>query len=213
MNWLENMVLRSKLILLTAVMLIGLLSVSGIALNGVSAWKAQVNELGVVRVPSLVGLMKMRTGINKVIIQQNRARGLMQDPKRIEKWGNAVEMIDKGWAYYKEGFDLYAPLPQTAEEAVEWKKYEENMASYKAASDKFQHELLEPISKGTLQLDDAQIYARMTEFVEGTRDTRNAMLNNIETISKINEDVADATVKEALDKSRQLLRQRRSSVR
>ncbi|MCK9373960.1 MAG: methyl-accepting chemotaxis protein, partial [Sulfuricurvum sp.] len=201
MGWLENMVLRSKLILLTAFMMVGLLTVSTIALNSVSLWKAEVNDIGVVRVPSIVGLMKMRTGVNKIIIQQNRARGLLQDPKRVEKWADAADKITKGWSYYKEGYDLYAPLPQTVEETAEWKRYEENMATWKEMSDNFEKNLLRPIGNGTLQLDDAQIYAEMTKFVEESRDVRGKMLENIEVISKINEEVANESVKEAMEES------------
>lgn len=201
MGWLENMVLRSKLILLTAFMMVGLLTVGGIALNSVNLWKSQINEIGAVRLPSIVGLMKMRTGINKVIIQQNRTRGLIQDPKRMDKWANAVESIDKGWSYYQEGYDLYAPLPQTVEEAAEWKKYEENIAVWKEMSAKYENDLLKPLSSGRLQLDDAQIYEEMTKFVEGSRDVRGKMLENIEVIAKINEKAADAAVNEAMEAS------------
>jgi len=201
MKWLDNMVLRSKLVLLTAFMMLGLLTVGGIALNSVNLWKTEINEIGVVRVPSIVGLMKMRTGINKIIIQQNRTRGLIQDPGRMDKWRDASEQINKGWTYYKAGYDLYAPLPQTVEEADEWKKYEENMATWKEMSDKYENDFIKPLASGTLQLDDAQIYAQMTKFVERSREVRGKMLENIEVISKINEDVADSSVKEAMDKS------------
>ena len=75
MKWLENIVLQTKLVMLTTIILIGLVTVSVIAVNSVKSWQTDVKEIGSVRVPSLVGLLKMRTGINKVIIEQNRARG------------------------------------------------------------------------------------------------------------------------------------------
>ncbi|MDD5717730.1 MAG: methyl-accepting chemotaxis protein, partial [Sulfuricurvum sp.] len=201
MSWIDNMVLRSKLILLTTFMMAALIIVGGVALNSVSKWQDDVNELGANRLPSVVGLMKMRTGINKIIIQQNRVRGLIQDPKRAEKWANCAEQIDKGWAYYKEGYDLYAPLPQTTEEAAEWKNFEENMAIWKEMSDKFQRDFIIPLGNGTLMLDDEEIYMQLTKFVEGSRDVRGKMLDNIETISKINEDASAETVKSATDDS------------
>lgn len=201
MKWLENMVLQTKLILLTTIILIGLITVSVIAVNSVKGWQADVNEIGVVRVPSLVGLLKMRTGINKVIIQQNRVRGLIQDPERVKKWANALEAMDAGWKYYQEGYDLYAPLPQTPEEAAEWKKYEKNMAAWREASNNFEQNVLTPAAQGKLNIDDASIYVVMTKLIEEFRDVRGKMLNNIEAITKINEDVAETTVKSARDTS------------
>lgn len=197
MNWLENMVLRSKLILLTAFMMVSLLSVSGIALYSVNDWQGDVKEIGAVRVPSLVGLMKMRAGINQIIIQQNRSRGLIQDPKRMEKWADAAKKIDLGWENYKEGYDIYAPLPQTPEEAAEWKKYEENMAKWKENSDRFEKEFLDPLSSGQLQIDDAAILAKITALVDANREVQAALLENIGRISDINDEVADASVKDA----------------
>jgi methyl-accepting chemotaxis protein len=201
MQWLENMVLQTKLTLLTAIMMIGLITVSVIAVNSVNGWEDDVNEVGLVRVPSIVGLMKMRTGINKVIIQQNRVRGLIPDPERAKKWANSIHTTVEGWKYYQDGYDLYAPLPQTPEEAKEWKDYEANKAEWKGMSDSFQKDFMEPLAKGSLALSDEEIYTEMTKFIEGSRDIRNKMLNNIEVITKINEDVADARVKGAVEAS------------
>lgn len=201
MGWLENMVLRSKLILLTVFMMVGLLTVSGIALNSVSIWKAEIHEIGVVRVPSLLGLMEMRVGYNTVMIQQNRARGLIADPERRAKWADVAVKTDEGWKTYKKGYDLYAPLPQSVEEAAEWKLYEENMATWKEMSDKYQNDIVKPLVNGTLQWDDAQIYAEMTKFIEGSREVRGKMMENMDKITQINADVADASVKEAVGAS------------
>lgn len=194
MKWLENMVLQTKLILLTTVILIGLVIVSVIAVNSVKNWQADVKEIGSVRVPSLVGLLKMRTGINKVIIQQNRVRGLIPDPERVRKWKNALENLDNGWEYYQEGYNIYAQLPQTPEEEAEWKEYKKNFAAWKEASENFEKNVLTPLVQGNMDLNDTAIYVEMTKMIEQFRDVRNKMLTSIGVITKINEDVAENTV-------------------
>lgn len=201
MNWLENMVLRSKLILLTAFMMVGLLTVSGISLNSVSNWQSQINEMGKNTVPSILGIMKMRVGYNNLIVQQNRARGLIMDPKRIEKWTDSSKKMDEAWENYKEGYELYMPTVKNVEEKAEWKKYEENMGQWKELSDKFQNDILKPLASGTLQLDDAAIFEQMTKFIDESRDSMKNMRKNMNAISDINEAASVALVKVAQEKS------------
>jgi methyl-accepting chemotaxis protein len=201
MKWLENMVLQTKLVLLTTVILAGLIMVSVIAVNSTKDWQSDIDELGEIRVPSIVGLLKMRTGINKVIIQQNRVRGLIQDPERMKKWASSLEATVAGWEYYQAGYDIYAPLPQTPEEATEWKQYEQNSAAWKKMGDDFQKNILAPLAQGQTNLDDKAIFDDMTKFIEGSRSIRRKMLDNIEVITKINEYVADTTVKSAVKSS------------
>ena len=75
------------------------------------------------------------------------------------------------------------------------------MASWKEASKNFEQNVLTPAAHGKLTLDDANMYIVMTNILEDFVDIRNKMLNNIEVITKINEDVADETVKSAKDTS------------
>ncbi len=200
MNWLENMVLKSKLILLTGFMMVALIILSASAMNSVNYWKAEINEIGVIRVPSLVGLMKMRTAYTEISAQGYRARGLITDPERVERWGNTITMIDKSWKLYQEGYDLYAPLPQTPEEAAEWKKYEANMAEYRKLVDDFENNTLKPLVSGQVP-EEAALIETMSQFTKKSVPLLKAIRENMEIIAKINEDVAGIAVDEAKDKS------------
>lgn len=44
---------------------------------------ASIDEIGLICISSLAGLMDMRIGYNHVIIQQDRARGLIPDKNRL----------------------------------------------------------------------------------------------------------------------------------
>ncbi len=192
----NHMTIKSRLLLLAAITGLGVIFIVFIGWRGIETIAKENNELGVVRVPSLEGLMEMRLGYNEVLIQQYRARGFIGDPDRAKKWADCVEKTDKGWERYKKGYDLYAPLPQTPEEATEWKLYEKSMAQWKDISDKYEHDIVGPLAKQTKQMSDTVIYDEMTKFTEGSRKIRREMIDHMSVISKINVDVADASVKE-----------------
>ena len=179
-----------RLILMGAAVSMGLLIIVGVGMMGIHKMSSSIEEIGQVRVPSLVGLMEMRVGINRVIIQQNRARGLIGDAERVAKWKSSLEETQKGWDLYKKGYDLYAPLPQTPEEAEAWKQYEANMAEWKKRSDDFQHKVIEPLAERKTMPSDGEIYARMTDFIESSRGVRSKMLENLDVITHINETVS-----------------------
>jgi len=201
MNWLENMVLQSKLILLTAVMMIALGVLGYLGYDSTQKWERGMNEVGGVRVPSIVGIMDMRVGMNQVVIQQNRVRALKDDPKMHDKLQDAVERINKGFERYEKGYKLYAPLPQTPEEAIEWKKYEEQMGKWQEMSKQFLTNTLVPLSNNT---DPAMIevyFTQMGQFVEASRAPRSAALESMDKIAQINIDVANQEVKKATEES------------
>lgn len=179
-----------RLILLGAAVSLGLLIIVGVGMLGIQKMSSSIEEIGKVRVPSLVGLMEMRIGINRVIIQQNRVRGLIGDAERVKKWKHSIEETQKGWDLYQKGYDLYAPLPQTPEEAEAWKQYEANMAEWKKRSDDFQQQFIEPLAAREIMPSDGEIYARMTAFIESSREVRSKMLDNIDVITHINETVS-----------------------
>ncbi|WP_295020803.1 methyl-accepting chemotaxis protein [Sulfurimonas sp.] len=196
MNWLENMVLRSKLILLTTVMMVALTVLGYLGYNSTQQWQASVEDIGTVKLPSIVGIMDMRTGINQIIIQQNRVRALRDDPKKQEKLQDALERITKGFKHYDDGLAIYAPLPQTPEEAIEWKKFEENFKQWKEMSLNFNANILTPLTNNTDSAMEDNYFAQMKVFIEKSRVPRQAALDSMGAIAKINIDGSDKTVKD-----------------
>jgi methyl-accepting chemotaxis protein len=201
MGFMDHMTIKSRLLLLATMAGLGVVFVVLIGWRGISTLSKDNNELGVVRVPSLIGLMDMRLGYSEVIIQQNRARGLIGDPQREKKWIDCLDKTAKGWEIYKKGYDLYAPLPQTPEEADEWKLYEKSMAQWKSLSDKYEHDLVEPLAHQTKQMSNEVMQDEMTKFTRGSATIHSEMMNHMAKIVKINEDVADEAVKNGKDAS------------
>lgn len=196
MNFINAMTIKMRLTLLTGIAIVGIILLAATGLTGLHTTSASIDEIGVVRAPSLTGLMEMRVGYNRVIIQQERVRGLINHPDRTKKWKDALEKTDEAWKLYKKGYDLYAPLPQTEQEAADWKIYEQKMGEWKQMSDSFEHEVMEPLANGELQMSDAQIHQKMTKFLESSRVPRDEMIKMMNDISQINIDVANTSTVE-----------------
>ncbi|MDP1784279.1 MAG: chemotaxis protein, partial [Sulfuricurvum sp.] len=103
MNWLENMVLQSKLILLTVVMMIALGTLGFLGYSTTQKWDSSINVVGGVKLPSIVGVMEMRTGMSEVALQQNRVRSLKEDPAMRKKLDDAREKLIKGFERFDKG--------------------------------------------------------------------------------------------------------------
>ena len=197
MNWLENMVLQSKLILLTAVMMIALAALGFLGYTTTQKWDSSINVVGGVKLPSIVGVMEMRTGMSEVALQQNRVRSLKEDPAMRKKLDDAREKLVKGFERFDKGYKIYAPLPQTSEEAIEWKNFEENFGKWKELSLEFRANTLVPLINNT---DPAMVnvyFEQMGDFIDNSRVPRQAALESMEKIAKINVDTADEEVKAA----------------
>lgn len=201
MNWLENMVLRSKLILLTAVMMVALIVLGYLGYSSTQQWQASVSEIGVVKMPSIVGVMDMRTGINQVVIQQNRIISLEGDPKQKEQLQDALEKIIKGFERYDRGLAVYAPLPQTPQETIEWKKYEESYAKWKEMSVSFRTNIFVPLINNTDPTLEHGYFTQMREFIARSRESRQAALDSMGIIAQINVDGGVQAVKDTTARS------------
>ncbi|MDD2905491.1 MAG: methyl-accepting chemotaxis protein [Sulfurimonas sp.] len=193
MNWLEKMVLQTKLIVLTGVMMVAILLLGFLGYSTTQQWKDVTEELGANKMPSLAGLMDMRVGINQVVIQQNRVRGV-EDSANLK---DAIERIENGFKRYEKGYQIYAPLPQTPEEAIEWKKYEEEFKKWHQLSDDFTNNILIPMSK-TQDPQQIEFYgSKITSFIEESRVSRSAALDSMNFIADINMNVANQEVAKA----------------
>ncbi|MDD3854325.1 methyl-accepting chemotaxis protein [Sulfurimonas sp.] len=202
MNWLENMILQTKLILLTGVMMVALATLGYMGFNTTQKWDSSIADVGSVRLPSIVGVMEMRIGINQVVIQQNRVRGLKGDSGIDTKLADAMDRINKGFERYEKGLKIYAPLPQTPEEEREWKNFESAFAKWKDMSLKFQANVLEPLSHTKDEAMIENYFAQMAGFVELSREPRSAALASMDKVADINIKATDSSVKTAQDDSK-----------
>jgi len=201
MNWLDNMVLQTKLTLLTGVLVVALAILGWMGFNATANWQSDIEEIGDVRVPSLISVGRVRGGIQGVIVQQNRVRGLKGDSEYKAKLKNASDIIAQEYARIEDGIKIYMLLPQTPEEAVEWKKFEKYYAEWKRDADAYKANVIDELS----HTDDIEkveaLFDAMTTYVETSRDTRSRMTEALQNVYDINKDVVDKTNATAKEKS------------
>lgn len=83
MQWLENMVLQTKLMLLAGFMMVALGLLGFMSYTNLTQWRDSVHEIGVVKLPSIVGVLHMRTGINQGLFSKTVSEGSLEIRKRL----------------------------------------------------------------------------------------------------------------------------------
>ncbi len=199
MKWLENMVLQTKLILLAGFMMTALGILGYMSYKNLVGWKESVRSLGNDSIPCIVGIMDMRIGINQVVIQQNRVRGINGDPQAAKIIADALEKMSKGFERYEKGLKVYAPLPREADEELEFKNFEENFGKWKELSLKFDSDTLKPLLKVVGTQDDDIYFQQMKTFIETSRVPRTAAFTSMDKLTNYNVDGANEEVKASQD--------------
>ncbi|GJJ02190.1 methyl-accepting chemotaxis protein I [Duganella rhizosphaerae] len=132
----RNLLIKWKLAVLVAIMMVTLLVVGAAGYTGIVKVGGAVNEIGVVRLPSIQGLLAMSEGQTAVAAATLYTAVYENDYHSQDKFGEAQELRKKAWANIDRGWKRYEPLPQTAEEEVLWKQFTGEWAAWKAVDDK-----------------------------------------------------------------------------
>ncbi|MDP3464638.1 MAG: methyl-accepting chemotaxis protein [Sulfuricurvum sp.] len=201
MNWLENMKLQSKLILLTGVMVAAMILLGVMGFKATAGWEADIVEIGDVRVPSLISAGTIRNGTQLIAIQMNRVRGLKGDPEINSKMANASEEMDKGFERINNGLAAYALLPQTPEEAVEWKKFESVYTNWRQESEKFKTNVVDVLAKTNDPIATEELFGEMTRELDAIRALRVEMGESLQKIYDIHKKEVNKTNKTAKESS------------
>ena len=201
MNWLEKMVLQTKLMLLTGVMVAAMVILGVMGFKATAGWEADIVEIGDVRVPSLVSVGTMRNGTQMVAIQQNRVRGLKGDLKLKEKMLNASEEMENGFARIDKGIKEYEPLPQSPEEEKEWKAFKPIYDSWRKQSEKFRSDVVDVLAKTDDPAQIEMLFNKMTDQLDAIRADRKASAEHLQNVYDINKEMIQKTNSEAKEKS------------
>ncbi|NCC24962.1 MAG: methyl-accepting chemotaxis protein [Deltaproteobacteria bacterium] len=92
--------------------LVGLFVISGLG--------GKINEIGLVRLPSVESLLEMEGSMSKV---QTAMRSLLSPYLSDEQRSRQYDNVQTARKVYAEALAVYEPLPQTDEEARIWKEY------------------------------------------------------------------------------------------
>jgi hypothetical protein len=136
MNFLNNMTVKSKLMLLTIITLSGLLIVSLTGNRGINGCSVALEEVSDVRLPSILGLQMVSEGqtaikanVLEVLLYETNYNSQQEFKKLLESDKAIWERIEKGWK-------IYEPLPQTKEEAKLWEQFLKEWEVWKSENKK-----------------------------------------------------------------------------
>jgi methyl-accepting chemotaxis protein len=132
----KNLLIKWKLATLVAVMMVALAVVAVSGYLGIARVGGAVNEIGVVRLPSIQGLLMMSEGQTAVASATLYTAVYENDYHSQDKFAEARALRKKAWTNIDRGWKKYEPLPQTDEEAVLWKQFTGEWSAWKAVDDK-----------------------------------------------------------------------------
>ncbi|MGV7206662.1 methyl-accepting chemotaxis protein [Oxalobacteraceae bacterium A2-2] len=190
----RNLRIKWKLATLVGVMIIALMVVGAAGYMGIRTVGGAVNEIGVVRLPSVQGLLQVSEGQTAVSAATLYTAVFEENYKAQDQFAEVIRLRQKAWANIDAGWKLYEPLPQTDEEAVLWKQFMADWAAWKTVDDK----LGALIGKMASNQDEQQQKALFADFYRVYESSRPLFLKAEGTLKKIeqlNIDVADASVR------------------
>ncbi|MBN1824890.1 MAG: HAMP domain-containing protein, partial [Candidatus Eisenbacteria bacterium] len=118
---LKNMKIGPKLILSFSVATLIMVVVGVVGWIAIGNLTGAMGEIATVRLPSIEGLMVMnRAQLSIVVGERGLFNTRMMDPTVRQA---QYAYIEKARGMAQEGYALYEPLPQTAEESVMWKQF------------------------------------------------------------------------------------------
>ena len=128
-----NLPIKYKLMTLLTIMLLAM-TVMGLMGNwGIGKVGEALEEVGVVRLPSIDGLLTLseaQTAVKAATLSTLAMQGSLDAAK---EFGAVLEDRRKAWSNAAAGWAKYEPLPQTATEALLWKRFVNEWNAWKNA--------------------------------------------------------------------------------
>jgi methyl-accepting chemotaxis protein len=157
---LNNLTIKAKLTLLIAFSLIAL-AVTGVAtFYGLNSDKKWLDNIGSIRMPSVVGLYQIKSNTLDVRLSNLSAAIWENDYKAQEKFGQILDKRKAQFALVEKGWKLYEPLPQEEEEAQVWKQFEQQWKDWKALDSQYE-EILVKLSKNSDPKTQQTLFAEL----------------------------------------------------
>ncbi|MFA6195413.1 MAG: methyl-accepting chemotaxis protein [Sulfurimonas sp.] len=187
MNWLENMVLQSKLMLLTAVMVIAMIILGVMGFKATDEWQSNVSVIGDNSVPSILALGKLRNGAQLIAIQQNRVRGLDGDSKMREKMADALDDMKDSYVRIDEGTERYKAQDKDPQETQIWNDVQKEYKVWRDMSEKFGAITL-ALSHSNDPAEIKKLFNDIGDQIDLMRGHRKAFLEGVQKLYDINKD-------------------------
>ncbi len=152
MSFFRNMKVKTKLLVLTIITVIGISLVGLIGNKGIDSCSVALKEVSVVRLPSVLGLQIVSEG--QTAIKANTFSILMFENNYLaqDKFKEILKENEKIWQRIEKGWKLYEALPQTKEELELWKQFLKEWEIWKKDNQKI-IDIVERLSLNKLEED------------------------------------------------------------
>ena len=191
----KNLLIKWKLATLVAVMMAALLVVGICGYTGIATVGAAVNEIGVVRLPSIQGLLMINEGQTAVAAATLTAAIYENNYQAQDKFAEALQLRTRAWSNIEAGRKLYEPLPQTREEAVLWKRFLEEWTAWKADDDKVRA-ILRQLADNRDEQRQKELFVAFYKQYQESRALFGKAEATLNEIIQLNNGVAEASVRE-----------------
>jgi methyl-accepting chemotaxis protein len=191
----KNLLIKWKLATLVAIMMVALAVVGASGYAGIVAVGGAVNEIGVVRLPSIQGLLTMSEGQTAVSAATLTTAIYENNYQSQAKFADAIGQRQKAWANIERGWKLYEPLPQTPEEAVMWKQFLGEWAAWKGADEKLAATMA-ALAQNQDEQKQKDLFVAFYGQFELARPLFLQAEKSLNKISGLNEAIAHANVKD-----------------
>ena len=191
----KNLLIKWKLATLVGVMMAALIVVGVTGYAGIATVGMSVNEIGVVRLPSIQGLLLMSEGQTAVAAGTLSAAIYENNGQAQDKFREAQQLRARAWASIESGRKLYEPLPQTPEETVLWQRFQGEWAAWKSADDKV-GSVLDALAQNRDEQKQKDLFV---DFYRHYLDSRGLFAKaeaSLNQIIALNNQVAEASVRD-----------------
>jgi len=206
MKWLDNMVLQTKLMLLTSIMVIAMIILGILGFKATAGWENDIIEITDVSMPSVINVGTIRNGTQLVAIQQNRARGLDGDSKMQTKMVDVADKMDDGFERIDKGIKAYETLERSDDELKIWNGIQDDYKKWREISNKLKITIV-TLSKTYNPAEIETLFKQMGDQIDDMRAYRNNFMNGLQDIYDLNKKEIDdisITAKETSGNYKQL---------
>jgi methyl-accepting chemotaxis protein len=181
----SRMTIKAKLILLLSIAVLGLLVLGGVSFRGFRIADAGVEEIANVRMPSVVGLYEIDSGI--VEIQRTFLNVAIHENnyKAQAEFAKLVQRGQKAWARLEKGWKLYEPLPQTKEEEAVWKQFAAQFDEFKKA-DAQVSDVIGKLANNSGENEQKALFVKFYEFRQVASAKSHAVETTLDKIIEMN---------------------------
>jgi len=190
------MQIKTKLIGSFTVLVALAAAVGGVGFYSSIKLSESINEIGVVRMPSVQGLLMVES--SATMIRATNSTLLMEGLSDASR-ASQIAALNAAWKRLDEGYKIYEPLPQTDEEAAEWKQFVPAFEQWKSAARSLTNQIEQwsEARKAGKAAEAAELHAKAELAYLELGNTFRAAMSHFDPIMKINVDIGAEEVNKA----------------